>query len=40
MRDLKGLAPSPELEQHTARTPRVHAAVEEFLVRNRVGVGE
>lgn len=40
LRDLKGLAPCPELETHATRTPRMHAAVEEFLIRNRTGMGE
>ena len=40
LRDLKGLAPGPELEAQTIRTPRVHVAVEEFLIRNRMGMGE
>ena len=40
LRDLKGLAPSPEIEANAVRTPRVHVAVEEFLIRNRMGMGE
>jgi hypothetical protein len=39
-RDLRGLAPRPEGEMSSAKPPRVHAAVEEFLVRNRAGMGE
>jgi len=39
-RDLRGLAPQPERETSAGKPPRVHAAVEEFLVRNRVGMGE
>jgi hypothetical protein len=40
LRDLKGLAHRDELEPKTTIPPRVHAAVEEFLIRNRAGVGE
>ena len=40
LRDLKGLASREELEPKTAKPPRVHAAVEEFLIRNRAGAGE
>ncbi|HWR49694.1 MAG TPA: hypothetical protein VN428_01210 [Bryobacteraceae bacterium] len=40
LRDLKGLAPRDEFEPSVAKPPRVHAAVEEFLVRNRMGSGE
>jgi hypothetical protein len=40
LRDLKGLAPRDESEPNPARPPRVHAAVEEFLVRNRMAMGE
>ena len=40
LRDLKGLAPRDEFEPKTAKPPRVHAAVEEFLIRNRAGMGE
>ena len=40
LRDLKGLTTRNQLEPATAMPPRVHAAVEEFLVRNRAGMGE
>ena len=40
LRDLKGIARFDGLEPATANPPRVHAAVEEFLVRNRAGMGE
>lgn len=40
LRDLKGLAPRGEFEPTTAKPPRVHAAVEEFLIRNRAAMGE
>ena len=40
LRDLKGLAPRDDFEPKTANPPRVHAAVEEFLIRNRAGMGE
>lgn len=40
LRDLKGLTPHHESELNPAWPPRVHAAVDEFLVRNRSGLGE
>ena len=40
LRDLKGLGHRDELEPKTTKPPRVHAAVEEFLIRNRAGMGE
>jgi hypothetical protein len=40
LRDLKGISRLETFEPSTANPPRVHAAVEEFLVRNRAGMGE
>jgi hypothetical protein len=40
LRRLKGLAPRDELELNPTKLPRVHPAVEEFLVRNCMAVGE
>ena len=40
LRDLTGLTPRDELELNPAWPPRIHAAVDEFLVRNRTGMGE
>ena len=40
LRDLKGIAHREEFEPKTTKPPRVHAAVEEFLIRNRAGMGE
>jgi len=40
LRDLKGVARLDSFEPSPAKPPRVHAAVEEFLVRNRAGMGE
>lgn len=40
LRELKGLAPREEYEPGGTRPPRIHAAVDEFLVRNRAGMGE
>jgi len=40
LRDLRGLAPRQEREPTAVEPPRVHAAVEEFLIRNRAGMGE
>ena len=40
LRDLRGLAPREEYEPVNARPPRIHSAVDEFLVRTRVGMGE
>jgi hypothetical protein len=39
-RELKGLAPREQYEPGGARPPRIHAAVDAFLVRNRDGIGE
>jgi len=40
LRDLKGLEPRNEAEPGTRELPRVHPAVDEFLARNRAGMGE
>ncbi len=40
LRDLKGNSRRDDFEPAGAQPPRVHAAVEEFLVRNRAGIGE
>jgi len=40
LRDLRGLTQDEKVEPGPAKPPRVHAAVEEFLVRNRAGMGE
>jgi hypothetical protein len=40
LRDLKGLAPRNEEELNGPKPPRVHPAVDEFLARNRAGMGE
>lgn len=40
LRDLKGTSRLDSFEPSAAKPPRVHAAVEEFLVRNRAGMGE
>ncbi len=40
LRDLKGVSRLECFEPSVAGPPRVHAAVEEFLVRNRAGMGE
>ena len=40
LRDLTGLAPRNDAEPNTPKPPRVHPAVDEFLVRNRAGMGE
>jgi len=40
LRDIKGIGRIDGTEQAAANPPRVHAAVEEFLVRNRAGMGE
>jgi hypothetical protein len=40
LRELKGLTPREEYESGGARLPRIHAAVDAFLVRNRDGIGE
>lgn len=38
--DLKGTSRRDDFEPTIAQPPRVHAAVDEFLVRNRAGMGE
>lgn len=40
LRDLKGTSRRDDFEPAVAQPPRVHAAVDEFLVRNRSGMGE
>lgn len=40
LRDLKGSSRRDEFEPTVAQPPRVHAAVDEFLARNRAGMGE
>ena len=40
LRELKGNSQRDESEPSAAQPPRVHAAVEEFLVRNCQGMGE
>ena len=40
LRDLNGLSSSEQHWPTPSNPPRVHAAVEEFLVRNRAGAGE
>ena len=40
LRDLKGLSQRNAFEGDSPEPPRVHAAVEEFLSRNRVGASE
>ncbi|MDX1966584.1 MAG: hypothetical protein SFV23_05385 [Planctomycetaceae bacterium] len=40
LRDLKGTSRRDDFEPAVAQPPRVHAAVDEFLVRNRAGMGE
>ena len=40
LRDLRGLSHREDFEPAIAQPPRVHAAVDEFLVRNRAGMGE
>ena len=40
LRDLKGLSHRGDFEPAIAQPPRIHAAVDEFLVRNRAGMGE
>jgi len=39
LRDLRCLTPDT-VEQSPTQAPRVHAAVEQFLLRNRAGMGE
>lgn len=38
--DLNGTSRRSDFEPAVAQPPRVHAAVDEFLVRNRAGMGE
>ncbi len=40
LRDLKGLSPRGDFEPSLPKAPRVHAAVEEFLLRNQTRAGE
>ena len=40
LRDLSGLSSGDQYGAVAPKPPRVHAAVEEFLVRNRAGMGE
>ena len=40
LRDMKGLAPRGDFESSLPKAPRVHAAVEEFLLRNQTRAGE
>jgi hypothetical protein len=40
LRDLSGLMSLGQPEPTPAQPPRMHPAVEEFLVRNRAGMGE
>jgi hypothetical protein len=40
LRDLKGNSRRDDFEPAGTQPPRVHAAVEEFLIRNRAGTGE
>ena len=40
LRDLKGISRRDDFEPTVAQPPRVHAAVDEFLFRNRMGMGE
>jgi len=40
LRTLTGGVPREEFEPSTARPPRMHAAVDEFLARNRGRMGE
>jgi hypothetical protein len=40
LRDLKGITRRDDFESSAAQPPRVHAAVDEFLARNRTGMGE
>lgn len=40
LRDLKGISRRDDFEPTVAQPPRVHAAVDEFLFRNRSGMGE
>ncbi len=40
LHDLKGHPPRSEAEPSAPKPPRVHPAVDEFLARNRAGMGE
>lgn len=40
LRNLKGANAKDSFEPGTQRPPRTHAAVDEFLFRNRAGMGE
>jgi hypothetical protein len=40
LRGLKGISRRDDFEPTVAKPPRVHAAVDEFLVRNRAEMGE
>jgi hypothetical protein len=40
LRDLRGQARRDEFDPSLAKPPRVHPAVDEFLARNRAGMGE
>jgi len=40
LRDLNGQSRRDEFEAPVAKPPRVHPAVDEFLARNRAGLGE
>lgn len=40
LRDLKGLTPYDGYPPNAVKPPRLHAAVEEFLARNRAGMEE
>jgi hypothetical protein len=40
LRDLKGVSRPEDFDPQPMPTPRVHAAVDEFLARNLAGAGE
>lgn len=40
LRNLKGASTNVEFEPNIGKAPRTHAAVDEFLFRNRVRMGE
>jgi hypothetical protein len=40
LRDLKGVSRPEDFDSQPLPTPRVHAAVDEFLARNAAGAGE
>jgi hypothetical protein len=40
LRDLKGLTPHDGCQPNPVKPPQLHAAVEEFLARNRAGMEE